>query len=80
MSNQLFWLAFSIIQMANLLFCFFVILRVRSYVRVYKFEETKNTLLFGFIPIHRLWHFYFIYLVGFIITTALIFQNLIYSA
>ncbi len=43
---------FAVLQLGSLIFVFISLTRLFSYIRRYRFDESKYTLLFGFMHLH----------------------------
>lgn len=46
------WILFVVLQAVSLAFALLTLVRLYHYIRRYKFDESKYTLLFGFVHLH----------------------------
>lgn len=70
---MLFWILFTSVHLASLIFLSASLMRLNDYTRKHHFEESRYTMLLGFI---RLPHVIMLYIAG---TAAWIFFTAIYS-
>lgn len=55
-----FWIIFGIIHLISVGIAAVLYLRLYAYIRRYRFDESKYTLLFGFVHLHWITAIYFI--------------------
>jgi hypothetical protein len=73
-----FWVVFAAVHIISFFFYFFALERVREYTRPYLMLETRETKLFGFLSIRKVFILYFLsIIVLFILELPFVFFSLL---
>lgn len=70
------WIAFGVLHVISIGFAFLALMRLFHYIKRYRFDESKYTLLFGFIHLRWITSLYMLLVVGWVAVSYLVFIRL----
>ncbi|PIQ77398.1 hypothetical protein COV82_04790 [Candidatus Peregrinibacteria bacterium CG11_big_fil_rev_8_21_14_0_20_46_8] len=70
------WIIFIFLHVVSLLFAIFALWRLYEYIKRYRFDESKYTMLFGFVHLHWIAAAYLVYAVIWTVASTILFITL----
>ncbi|MBI2638234.1 hypothetical protein HYW83_01450 [Candidatus Peregrinibacteria bacterium] len=70
------WIALGVLHVTSIGFALIVLMRLYHYIKRYRFDESKYTLLFGFIHLHWIAGAYVMLVLGWVAVSLLIFTRI----
>ncbi len=70
------WIVFGLLHVSSIGFVLLALLRLFHYIKRYRFDESKYTLLFGFIHLHWIATVYVALTIGWVAMSYLVFIRL----